>query len=204
MPGTKKVQDLEQRLERTEQQLVVLQKISRLMVQKLSLPEVLQAIVDVVVEATSGDACLIYLIDSDELVLCASNTPHPSQIGQIRLKVGEGITGWVAKERRMVAIPREASKDYRFRFFHDLPEDTFEAFLSVPVISRDEVVGVINVQHRLPHAHTGSELEMLRTVGEQVGCVIVLARLGEEAKYKSSNVEFLLSSSPLALGKKPV
>jgi signal transduction protein with GAF and PtsI domain len=202
MPNTKKIQELEQRLLRTEQQLVMLQHISRLMVRKMSLPEVLQAIVDLVVEATGGDACLIYLIDSDELVLCASKTPHPSQIGHIRLKMGEGITGWVAKERRMVAIPREASRDSRFRFFHDLPEDTYEAFLSVPVISRDEVVGVINVQHRKPHAHTGAEMEMLRTVGEQVGCVIVLARLGEEAEYKSSHVEFLLSGAPQAPAKK--
>lgn len=202
MPGTKKLQDLEQRLQHTEKQLMVLQHISRLMVRKMSLPEVLQAIVDLVVEATGGDGCLIYLIDSDELVLCASNTPHPSQIGRIRLKIGEGLTGWVAKERRMVAISREASKDPRFRFFHDLPEDTFEAFLSVPVISRDEVVGVINVQHRRAHSHTGAEMEMLRTVGEQVGCVIVLARLGEEAEYKSSHVEFLLSRSPPPPGKK--
>jgi len=201
MPNAKKIQDLEQRLQRTEQQLVVLQHVSRLMVRKMSLPEVLQAIVDLVMEATGGDACLIYLIDSDELVLCASNTPHPSQIGRVRLKMGEGITGWVARERRMVAISREASKDTRFRFFHDLPEDTFEAFLSVPVISRDEVVGVINVQHRQPHAHTGAEMEMLRTVGEQVGCVIVLARLGKEAEYKSSHVEFLLSSGPLPAKK---
>lgn len=201
MPNAKKIQDLEQRLQRTEQQLVVLQHVSRLMTRKMSLPEVLQAIVDLVIEATGGDACLIYLIDSDELVLCASNTPHPSQIGKVRLKMGEGITGWVARERRMVAISREASKDSRFRFFHDLPEDTFEAFLSVPVISRDEVVGVINVQHRQPHAHAGAEMEMLRTVGEQVGCVIVLARLGKEAEYKSSHVEFLLSSGPLPAKK---
>ena len=203
MAGAKKIQDLELKLERTEQQVQVLQKISRLMVRKMSLPQVLQAVVDLVVEATACDACLIYLIDNDDLVLCASNTPHPSQIGKIRLKLGEGITGWVARERRMVAIPREASKDPRFHFFQNLPEDTYEAFLSVPVISRDEVVGVINVQHRQPHSHTGSEMEMLRTVGEQIGCVIVLARLGDDAEYKSSHVEFLLSSGPLLPGKKP-
>jgi hypothetical protein len=37
---------------------------------------------------------------------------------------------------------------------------------------------------------------MLRTVGEQVGCVIVLARLGHETEYTSSHVEFLLSMRP--------
>ena len=145
MPNVKKLQDLDQRLGQTEAQLQVLQKISRLMARTLSLLQVLQAIVEIVMGATEADACLIYLHEGDDLVLCASNSPHPAQIGKLRLKMGEGLTGWVAKERRMLAIGQQAFKDPRFRFFHDLPEDTFEAFLSVPVISRDEVVGVINV-----------------------------------------------------------
>ena len=203
MANVKKLQQLDQRLEQTEGQLQVLQKISRLMARKLSLPEVLQAIVDVVMGATEADTCLIYLHEGDDLVLCASNTPHPAQIGKLRLKMGEGITGWVARERRMVAIGQQAYKDPRFRFFQDLPEDTFEAFLSVPVISRDAVVGVINVQHRQPRRHMGGEMEMLLTVGEQVGCIIVLARIGEMADSLMSPVEALLSSPPVPLGKKP-
>src|SRR3972149_1788614 len=136
-------------------------------------------------------------------LLCAGPPPHPRQIGRIRLRMGEGLTGWVAKERRLAAISREAYRDPRFRLFTDLPEDTFGAFLSVPIIVRDDIVGVINVQHRQPHSHTGSEIEMLATVGEQVGCVIVLARLGHEAEYTSSHVEFLLSLSPPLPGKSP-
>ena len=84
MPSSKKAQDLEQRLARTDRQLIVLQKVSRLMARKLTLPEALQAIVDLVSEATGGDASLIYLIDNDELVLCACSPPHPAQIGRIR------------------------------------------------------------------------------------------------------------------------
>ena len=202
MANVKKLQELDQRLERTESQLQVLQKISHLMARKLSLPQVLQAIVELVMGVTEADACLIYLHEGDTLVLGASNSPHPAQIGKLRLKMGEGITGWVAKERRMVAIGQQAYKDPRFRFFHDLPEDTFEAFLSVPVISREEVVGVINVQHRHPRRHMGGEMEMLMTVGEQVGCIIVLARIGELADSLLSPVETLLASPPLPPGRK--
>ena len=199
MPKTK---ELELRLQRTEEQLRLFQKISRFMVREMSLQEVLQGVVSLVVEFAQCDSCLVYLLDNEELVLCASNTPHPSTIGKLRLRLNEGLTGWVARERRLLAISREAYKDPRFHFFRQLPEDTYEAFFSVPVISRDEVVGVINVQHRNPHAHTGSEMEMLRTVGEQVGCVIVLARLGEGAEWKSSHVDFLLASpAPMAAKK---
>jgi signal transduction protein with GAF and PtsI domain len=197
MPANaKKAADLEQRLARNEQQLQMLQSISRLMVRKLSLAEVLHEVVALVKQATAADSCLIYLHDGDDMVLCASDTPHPGQIGHIRLKFGEGITGWVAKERRMVAISQGAQKDPRFRVFHDLPEDTYEAFLSVPIIVRNEVVGVINVQHRQTHRHTGNELEMMITAGEQVGCVIVLAEMGDVAYSELHPVERILSSPP--------
>src|SRR5438552_4058235 len=146
-----KFRELEQRLERTEEQLRLFQKISRFMVRDMSLQEVLKGIVSLVVEFMACDSCLVYLLDKDRLVLCASNTPHPDAVGNVSLKLHEGLTGWVARERRLLAISREAYKDPRFKYFSDLPEDTYEAFLSAPVISRNKVVGVINVQHREPH-----------------------------------------------------
>lgn len=163
----------------------------------MSLQEVMQGIVDLLAAFMACDSCLIYLIDNDELVLCASNTPHPSTIGKVRLKLSEGLTGWVARERRLVAIQREAYKDPRFKYFGDLPEDTFEAFLSAPVIARSRVVGVINVQHRQPHQHTGDEMEVLTTVGEQVGCLLVLARMSPLAIESANHAELVLSSGPL-------
>jgi len=190
-----KTKDLEAALRRTEQQLQLFQKISRFMVRELSLQEVLQGIVSLVVDFTACDSCLIYLLDNDELALCASKNPHPSELGRIRLKFGEGLTGWVAKERRLVAISREAYADPRFKSFRDLPEDTFEAFLSAPVIARNRVVGVINVQHRQSHQHSGSEMELLTTVGEQVGCALVLARMAPLAVENANHVDLVLSSA---------
>jgi len=189
-----KLKELEQRLQRTEEQLRLFQRISRMMVREMSLQEVLHGIVSLVVGIMECDSCLVYLLDNDELVLCASNTPHPSTIGKLRLKLSEGLTGWVARERRLLAISREAYKDPRFKFFGDLPEDTFEAFLSAPVIARNRVVGVINVQHRLPHQHTGGEMELLTTVGEQVGCLLVLARMAPAAMETANHVELVLAS----------
>ncbi len=191
-----KQKDLEARLARTEQQLRLFQKISRFMVRDLSLGDALRGIVDLVVEFMQSDSCLIYLLEGDELVLCASHNPHPAEIGKLRLRLSEGLTGWVARERRLLSISKECYRDPRFKFFGSLPEDTFEAFLSVPVISRDKVVGVINVQHRQPHQHTGSEMELLTTVGEQVGCVIVLARLAGQALHQASLVDLVLASPP--------
>jgi signal transduction protein with GAF and PtsI domain len=194
-----KSKELEVRLERTEQQLRLFQKISRFMVRDMSLQDVLKGVVDLVVEFTQCDSCLLYLLDGEELVLCASNTPHPSTIGKIKLRWNEGLTGWVARERRLLAISREAYKDPRFKTFGDLPEDSFDAFLSAPLIARNRVIGVINVQHRAPHQHTGSEMEVLTTVGEQIGCVLVLARMTAAALESANHVELVLSSGPLPM-----
>lgn len=190
-----KPKDLEVRLERTEAQLRLFQKVSRFMVREMSLQEVLRGIVELIVEFTHCDSCLVYLVANEELVLCASNNPYSAGIGTVRLKLSEGITGWVALERRMVAISREAFNDPRFKYFGDLPEDTYEAFLSAPVIARNRVVGVINVQHREPHAHTGSEMEVLTTVGEQVGCLLVLARMPASAVQSINHAEVALSGA---------
>ena len=66
----------------------------------------------------------------------------------MKLRLGEGITGWVAQHREPVALAMNAWQDPRFKLFNDLPEDRFESFLSVPLITRERVVGVINLQNR--------------------------------------------------------
>jgi uroporphyrinogen-III synthase len=174
-----RVKELESRLDHIEHQLRLLQKISRFMVREMNLGAALQEVVSLVVEFMECDSCLLYLRQDQELVLCASNNPHPETIGNVRLRFGEGLTGWVARERRLLAVSREAYSDPRFKLFTDLPEDTFEAFLSAPVVVRDRVAGVINVQHREPHFHSGGEMELLTTVGEQIGCLVALAQLAQ-------------------------
>jgi uroporphyrinogen-III synthase len=179
--------ELEVRLEHTEQQLRLVQKISRFMVRDIGLAESFHGVVELVVEFMECDSCLLYLLEGEELVLCASNNPRPDTIGKVRLKLGEGLTGWVARERRLLAISREAYTDPRFKLFTDLPEDTYEAFLSAPVLVRNRVAGVINVQHRQPHFHSGGEMELLTTVGEQVGCLAALAVV-DPVRLKSMSV----------------
>jgi signal transduction protein with GAF and PtsI domain len=171
-----KTRDLEARLERVEQQLRLFQRVSRLMTRDLELDDVLHEMVTLLQDFLQSDSCLIYLVEEGELVLAASSDQNRQNIGRVRLRLNEGLTGWVARERRLLAISREAYNDSRFKYFKDLPQDTFEAFLSVPIISQNKVVGVINVQHREQRTHSGGDMEMLSTLGEQIGCLLVLSR----------------------------
>src|SRR5580698_870686 len=152
------------------------------MARETGLAGALEGVVSMVVEFMACDSCLLYVLHDGELVLCASNNPQPETLGNVRLKLGEGLTGWVARERRLLSISREAYLDPRFKLFTDLPEDTYEAFLSAPLSVRGRVAGVINVQHRQQHFYSGGEMELLTTVGEQVGAMVALA-LNDPAKF---------------------
>ena len=198
MGAVPKIRDFELRISRLEEELHLFKRISRLMVRESSLQQVLQSIVSLLVEYLECDSCIIYLTDGSELVLCASNTAPASAIGRVRLSLEEGLTGWVARNRRLVALSRDAFNDPRFKSFAELEADTYEAFLSAPVIARNRVVGVINVQHRQPHSYSGEEMELLTTVGEQVGCLLLLARLDREAVERAMSIEQILGAGVLA------
>jgi uroporphyrinogen-III synthase len=190
-----KTRDLEIRLENTEQQLHLVQQISRFMVRDMQLGDALHRAVAMVVEFMHSDSCLLYLLDGQELALVATHQQRTDNIGKVRLKISEGLTGWVARERRMLSISREAYRDPRFKLFSDLLEDTFEAFLSAPVIVRGRVAGVINVQHRDPHFHSGGEMELLTTVGEQLGCLVALSITDLKALNTSQVVDMLAATA---------
>lgn len=141
--------------------------------------DVLNRVVEFASALVKCDSCLVYVLDGDELVLRASRNPHPEAVDRLKLRVGQGITGWVAEHSEPVAIPEKAALDPRFQFFHELPEDSYEAFLSVPLMCRGRVVGVINLQHRQHHVYRRREIRLISTIGFLVGAEIELARLEE-------------------------
>lgn len=196
MPTTKRtpsVAHLQQALREKTREVDVLHRITESISNQLDLEAVLRHIVEVVVEVTNADACLLYLLSDgqDELILRASKNPHPKLIGRITIGLGEGITGWVAQERTRVVIPSNASDDPRFKFFHNLPEDRHQAFVSVPIMAKKEVVGVINVQHKRPKRYRQDEIALLSTIANQVGGAIENARLYDQMKRKALQVETL-------------
>jgi uroporphyrinogen-III synthase len=139
--------------------------------------DVLNRVVEFATALVKCDSCLIYVLEDDDLVLRASKNPHPEAVDRLKLKLGQGITGWVAEHNEPVVVAEKAALDPRFQFFHELPEDSYEAFLSVPLMCRGRVVGVINLQHREHHAYRRREVRLISTVGFLVGAEIEMARL---------------------------
>lgn len=150
---------------------------------------VLHRIVDFACSLINCDSCFVYVLEDNQLVLRASKNPHSDVVDHLGIWLGQGITGWVGWHREPVAIPAMALQDPRFKRFRNLPEDSFEAFLSVPILCRSKLVGVINLQHRKPYYHTEQELRLLSAVGYLVGAELERARLETELSELSDRLE---------------
>jgi len=144
------------------------------------LHDVLDVVVEFVMTVVKCDSCMVYVLEGEELVLRASKNPHSEVVDRLKIKMGQGITGWVAQHLEPVALGECAYSDARFKLFNELPEDRFEAFLSVPVVSGGRVVGVINVQNRARNQFKEREIKLIATIGFLIGAEVERVRLESE------------------------
>ncbi len=170
----------------------VLHRVSRIVSSELSLDEMLGEIVGLAASVAGCDACLVYLVETDtgEFVLRASQVPHAAgpgnpahedRRGRHGLGGGAPIAG--------PALASRAAQDSRFKMFPALVEDTYEAFLSVPLINKGRAIGVINVHHRDRHEHSVEEISTIQFIGEQMGNAIAKSLLEEENTRLSAETE---------------
>jgi len=172
-----------------EPALNILHEIGSRMAAASPLREVLDRIIEFAGAVARCDSCFIFVLEDNELVLRASKNPHPDEVDRLTLHLGEGITGWVAEHRQPVAVARNAFQDPRFQFFNELPEDRYESFLSVPLLSRGRLVGVINLQNREPYTYNRLEIRLISTIGFLVGAEIEMARLEEKSSQLTEELE---------------
>jgi len=133
---------------------------------QLDFEQFLKQLIVIIQKIIPTDSCLIYFYDKQHkhLLLIGSKNPQTNTINTLSMEEGEGITGWVAKYKQTVVIEKKAYQDPRFKAFAQLPEDTFESFLSVPIVNETGVVGVINVQNKKPHSFDVSQVKTIESL----------------------------------------
>ncbi len=179
------------------QENVILKRIVEITNSEMHLNLVLEEIIKVIDELANPDSIFIYLNEEKRKILTflASKIPHKKELGNINIKCGEGITGWVAKNAKTVAINNKAYEDIRFKPVEILPEDSYEAFLSIPIMHKGRVVGVINLQHKDAHVYTKKTVGLIELIAKQIGGVIVNAKLYDEMKHKAMQFDRLTKVS---------
>ncbi len=166
-----RVQDLEHRVAEKSLEADALRETGQAIGSMPKLDDMLKGVADIIVRVTGTDLCLIYLLDDSgtELVLRGASGTTKQVVGKIRLKLGEGITGWVAQKGTHVVINREAWRDERFKPIPTLLQDKYHSMLSVPLRGRNELVGVVNVRTNSPNDYNDIQVNLLDSIARQVG-----------------------------------
>lgn len=164
-----------QRANREHLEIISLEEISMLVSSDFELPEVLQSVATKLADQLNASVCNIYLLEEGELVLKATYGFEQEKIGRIRLKVGEGITGTVARDMQPINLSR-ASQDPRYKVFPELNEEKYNSMLSFPITDKKDIYGVINLQTTSMRSFPEDEIYFVSIIANLILSAIKIRR----------------------------
>jgi len=152
--------------------------------------ELLELIIREATSAMDTDVCSLYLVSprGRELLLTATNGLNETMVGKVVMRVGEGITGWVAETRRP-AIVADVSKEPHWKWVPGLDEDRFHSMLSVPIESGPRLVGVLNVQTALKRDFDSGDIDFLRAIAGQVAGILERSELQRAMESQLAEIQ---------------
>ena len=153
--------------------LTTLTRISKAITSDLYLEDILKLIVNLTASVMKAKICSLWILERDtqELRIRATQAMSQDYLKERSLKVGEGIVGMVARKKEPIIIPN-VLKDSRYKEKTLAKKEKLVSMLSVPMIEKNEVIGVINVYTVKSHKFTKSDINLLITVANQAAVAI--------------------------------
>jgi GAF domain-containing protein len=172
-------------LERAQRENETLYAVIKTVSSSLDLDRVLRGIVDIATDVTGCHACFIYFLEGDRLTLRAASPRYLGLIGELRLGVDEGLTGWVARTKTPEFIRENALADPRMHYVPELEEERFQSMLAVPILAKgDDVIGVVVLHTEAPREFDDDVLNFLIHTASLVAGAIENAQLYEETRTR--------------------
>ncbi len=159
-------------------ELSTLAKVSETVTSPRYLEEILHLIVEMAARMLDAKTCALMLIDEDtgELIMSAADSAGTAYLNRPHLKVGDGITGLVARTGKPISVV-DVQREPRFLAKAMAAQEGLRALLSVPLVVRDRVIGVFNCYKDRPHQFGDSEIQLLTTLANQTALAIENANL---------------------------
>ncbi len=175
---------------------ILLRRLREIMAEQASAQARLDRLVSLIAANMVAEVCSIYLLRAGKAFeLFATEGLNRSAVHRTRLKVGEGLVGFVAETAEPVNIS-DAPGHPRFAYRPETGEDPFRSFLGVPIVRGGEVYGVLTVQNRVARQYDEEEVEALQTVAMVLaeivahGTLFDIAELDEPALRGDRPVAF--------------
>jgi PAS domain S-box-containing protein len=163
----------------------------------MDLHTILDLLVQQIVEQLQVDATSVLLLNTQKQTLdfAAGQGFHTPALKYTSLKIGTGLAGRAAKERRIVHIDNLARLENNPILARSIMNEKFVAYFGVPLIAKDQVRGVLEIFHRSTLAPDPNWLRFLETLAGQAAISIDNARLLEMTmeSLKESNALYRIN-----------
>ncbi len=159
-------------------QIEALSKIANLITSGLYLEELLRLIVQVTSEIMNSKISSLMLVDPDkkELVIKATQSISEAYNKKPNLKLGEGVSGIVAKENKPICV-LDVKEDSRYLNRDVAKKEGLCSLASVPLAVKGRVIGVLNCYTSAKHKFSKNELDILTALANQAALAIENAEL---------------------------
>lgn len=154
-------------------QIEALSKIAQAITSDLYLDDILRLIVAVTAQTLGSKICSLMLVDEkkQELLIRATQSISESYNKKPPLKIGEGIAGKSALEKRPITI-YDVTEEKEYKYKDIAKKEGLASLLCVPLIVRGKAIGVINLYTSKPHKFNKNEVCLLTAVANQAAMVI--------------------------------
>ena len=155
-------------------QLYSLRTIDQTINSSLDLRVTLGVIVNQAPRIVAMDAVAILIYDKSSLTLkyAAGSGFHTKAIEESRVRIGSGLAGKVALERRSITVPDLQESMEKFTRKALAEGEGFKAYHAMPLIVKGDIQGVMEVFHRMPFTPTEEWLDMLGSLATQAAIAI--------------------------------
>lgn len=182
----------------------IMKKISR----SKDLKESLYHIFEFTKQLLNYTMMVIYFYDdeNEELkVVAAQGASVENLKKRTKFKVGEGVVGWVAKEKKAIVL-EDATKADDFKVRQYYKEDPLiKSFMAVPLIYENKVLGIISISHNDPGMYNEKDVQMMSIIASQVAAIVKINKLLQDRTQIHKHILQSINSGVMVIdGKKNI
>lgn len=165
-------------------QFRLLREIGTIINSTLKENEIMKRTIESITKLLHSESGSLLILDekSNELYFDVAHGEKGDEVKRIRLKLGEGIAGWVAKEGKPLVVNDVQSDKRHYRKADEASQYVTRNILCVPVKIKGKVIGVIEAVNKINGLFTKGDLSILTYLADQVAIAIDNAKLYEELK----------------------
>src|SRR5688572_7911346 len=181
---------LQQEQDRTKAQLELLYHVSRQVATALDLRTVLQRVLYEAIQNVGGERCSVIVLDDAgkavDATIVYQTEVHEHTTQQMRDTMERGLAGWVTRNLKG-ALVLDTSKDDRWVMRPDdaIDRSGVKSAICVPLLARENLVGVLTLVHAKPNAFSEEQLDLMQAIADQAGIAVLNARLYTESQRQA-------------------